>query len=128
VLARSAFNHSMNYRSVVIYGQFDVVPAEAKAASLAKFLAHLTPGRESEARAGNANELAATTMLRISLREAAAKVRVGPPEDDADDMALPVWAGELPFVHAHGTPVPDPACTVPPPAYVQAWDKKPDQA
>ena len=123
VLARSAFNHSMNYRSVVIYGQFEAIPAAQKAAALDHFMAHLAPGREREARPGNANELAATTVLRLSLAEAAAKVRTGPPEDDAEDMELPVWAGVLPYHHGRAAPQPDAACKVAPPDYVKDWQQ-----
>lgn len=119
VLARSAFNHSMNYRSVVIYGQFETVPQALKAASLAAFMDRLAPGREGQARPGDANELAATTVLRLPLAEAAAKVRTGPPEDDAQDMDRPVWAGVLPLQLTPGAPEPDPACALPVPEHVE---------
>ena len=119
VLARSAFNHSMNYRSAMVYGQFEKV--EEKAAALDTFMRHLAPGREHEARPGNSKELAATTVMRISLAEAACKVRSGGPNDDDDDMAVAAWAGVLPLVQQRGAPVVDPQCTVPAPAYVQAW-------
>lgn len=77
VLARSAFNHSMNYRSAMIYGVFEAVSDEHKSAALDTFLEHIAPGRGQEARRGNPRELAATTVLRISLAEAASKVRTG---------------------------------------------------
>ncbi len=120
VLARSAFNHSMNYRSAVIYGAFDVVPDEEKAAVLDTFMEVLAPGRSQQARPGNAKELAATTVLRIPLDEAACKVRTGGPKDDAEDLDLPVWAGVLPMALLPLTPVVDaaPAGT---PDYVREW-------
>ncbi len=77
VLARSAFNHSMNYRSAVIYGEFEVVPDSHKAAVLDTFVERIAPGRSREARPGDANELAATTVMRIALDEAATKIRTG---------------------------------------------------
>ncbi|MBN3815988.1 pyridoxamine 5'-phosphate oxidase family protein, partial [Paraburkholderia sp. Se-20369] len=81
VLARSAFEHSMNYRSAVIYGTFEAVEGPAKAAALDTFMERLAPGRSREVRPGSANELAATTVLRIALAEAACKVRTGGPDD-----------------------------------------------
>ncbi|WP_426395642.1 pyridoxamine 5'-phosphate oxidase family protein [Ralstonia sp. R-29] len=120
VLARSAFNHSMNYRSAVIYGAFEVVPDEQKPAVLDAFMEVLAPGRSRQARPGNAKELAATTVLRIPLDEAACKVRVGGPKDDAEDLDLPVWAGVLPMALLPLAPVVEaaPAGT---PDYVQEW-------
>ena len=120
VLARSAFNHSMNYRSVIVYGRFECVPDERKAALMDRFMDHLVPGRRDEARPGDANELAATTLLRLPLREAAAKVRRGGPEDDEADLALPVWAGVVPIARAFGAPVPAAGVTRPEPASVRA--------
>jgi nitroimidazol reductase NimA-like FMN-containing flavoprotein (pyridoxamine 5'-phosphate oxidase superfamily) len=119
VLARSAFNHSMNYRSAMVYGSFETVAD--KAAALDAFMHHLAPGREHEARPGNAKELAATTVMRISLHEAACKVRSGGPEDDGDDLHLPVWAGVLPLVQQHGAPVPDVHNPQAAPSYVREW-------
>ena len=120
VLARSAFNHSMNYRSAVIYGAFEVVPDSQKAAVLDTFMEFLAPGRSREARPGNVKELAATTVLRIPLDEAACKVRTGGPKDDAEDLDLPVWAGVLPMALLPLAPVVDaaPAGT---PGYVREW-------
>lgn len=97
VFARAAFHHSMNYRSAVIYGAFEVVPDSRKAAALDAFVESLAPGRSREARAANAKELAATTVLRIALNEAASKIRTGGPKDDEEDLALPVWTGVLPL-------------------------------
>jgi nitroimidazol reductase NimA-like FMN-containing flavoprotein (pyridoxamine 5'-phosphate oxidase superfamily) len=124
VLARSAFNHAMNYRSVVIYGQFGIVPDAEKPAVLAHFLEHLLPGRQAMIRPGDAKELAATTVLRVGLQESAAKVRTGAPEDDAQDMSWPVWAGVLPLALMPREPQRDPACALPPPAHVQAWTQQ----
>ncbi|MGS5086798.1 pyridoxamine 5'-phosphate oxidase family protein [Hydrogenophaga sp. A37] len=119
VLARSAFNHSMNYRSAMVYGSFEKV--DDKRAALDAFMRHLAPGREHEARRGNDKEFAATTVMRISLAEAACKVRTGGPNDDAEDMGVAAWAGVLPLTQQRGAPVADPLCTVPAPAYVQGW-------
>ncbi|MGU7772174.1 pyridoxamine 5'-phosphate oxidase family protein [Burkholderia sp. MR1-5-21] len=120
VLARSAFEHSMNYRSAVIYGAFEVVEGAAKAAALDTFLEGIATGRSREVRAGNANELAATTVLRIPLEEAACKVRSGGPEDGDDDLSLPVWAGVLPLALQPQAPVVDAAPTGTP-EYVRRW-------
>ncbi|WP_259461499.1 pyridoxamine 5'-phosphate oxidase family protein [Paraburkholderia fungorum] len=120
VLARSAFNHSMNYRSAVIYGAFELVSGEAKAATLDTFLESFAPGRSREVRTGNAKELAATTVLRISLAEAAAKVSTGGPKDDEEDLALPVWAGVLPMALAPLAPIAEAGITATP-GYVRNW-------
>ena len=120
VLARSAFHHSMNYRSAVIYGAFEPVPDAHKAAALDAFMESLVPGRSAEVRRGNAQELAATTILRLALDEAACKVRSGGPKDDADDLDLAVWAGVLPMALLPLPPVVD-ASPLGTPAYVQDW-------
>jgi uncharacterized protein len=119
VLARSAFHHSMNYRSAMVYGSFEKVAD--KAGSLNTFMRHLAPGREHQARPGNAKEMAATTVMRIALNEAACKVRTGGPQDDDEDMQHPVWAGVLPLAQQRTAPVVDPLCTEPAPDYVRAW-------
>jgi nitroimidazol reductase NimA-like FMN-containing flavoprotein (pyridoxamine 5'-phosphate oxidase superfamily) len=121
VLARSAFNHTMNYRSVVIHGRFEVVPPEHKAEALHRLMDHIAVGRRDEARPGDASELAATTVLRLPLAEASAKVRGGGPEDDEADLALPVWAGVLPLLAVCGEPQRDGAGDGAVPAYVKAW-------
>ena len=111
VLARSAFHHSMNFRSVAIYGRFVAVDAEAeKQAALAAFVDHVSPGRSALVRPPNAGELAGTRVLRLSLAEAAAKIRNWGVEDDADDMAHPVWAGVVPLAMVAGPLQPDTTC------------------
>ncbi len=101
VLARSAFHHSMNYRSVVIFGQAKVVedPAE-KAQALKIFTEHVAPGRWQDVRPPTEKELRATTVLAVALEEVSGKVRVGQPIDDEEDYSLPVWAGVL-LLRAH---------------------------
>ncbi|HYJ84783.1 MAG TPA: pyridoxamine 5'-phosphate oxidase family protein [Pyrinomonadaceae bacterium] len=109
VLARSAFHHSMNYRSVVIFGRATLVEdQEAKVAALFAFSEHVIPGRWSEVREPTQPELAATTVLSVELAEASAKVRSGPPLDDEEDYALQVWAGVVPLHLAAGAPIKDP--------------------
>ncbi|GAA0744436.1 pyridoxamine 5'-phosphate oxidase family protein [Ideonella azotifigens] len=122
VLAKSAFNHSMNYRSAVIYGSFEAVAGEAEKRRLMDVFMHkIAPGREHDARPGNDKEFAATTLLALPLNEAAAKVRTGGPQDDAEDLDLPVWAGVLPLLLQPQAPVAAPHSTVPAPAYVTGW-------
>ncbi len=109
VLARSAFHHSMNYRSVVIFGKAEVVEeATEKLAALEAFTEHVVPGRWSEVRPPTATEIAGTLVLSLPLSEASAKVRTGPPKDDEADYTLPVWAGELPLHLTPLAPIPDP--------------------
>ncbi|MFZ6686786.1 pyridoxamine 5'-phosphate oxidase family protein [Undibacterium sp. SXout11W] len=123
VLARSAFNHSMNYRSVAIYGSFERVSNEAdKRAALDVFMNKLASGRGSEVRPGNDKEFAATSVLRIALDEVAAKVRTGGPVDDVEDLSIPVWAGVLPLTQLQTTPVAEDGITVETPTYVRNWD------
>jgi nitroimidazol reductase NimA-like FMN-containing flavoprotein (pyridoxamine 5'-phosphate oxidase superfamily) len=123
VLARSAFSHSMNYRSAMIYGRFAPVNDDAhKRQAMEAFMEHLVPGRQAEVRAGNDKEYAATTVMRIPLAEAACKTRTGPPKDDEEDLGIAVWAGVLPLAQARKAPLPDPRCTVPAPAYVRGWE------
>jgi nitroimidazol reductase NimA-like FMN-containing flavoprotein (pyridoxamine 5'-phosphate oxidase superfamily) len=121
VLARSAFNHSMNYRSVVIYGQFERVAEAAKPQALQCFMQRIDSARVSEARAPDPSELAATTILRISISEASAKIRRGDAEDDAADLTLPVWAGVLPMGIQHFDPIRNADCGIESPSYVQQW-------
>ena len=109
VLARSAFHHSINYRSVVVFGRASIVDdKEAKLAALRAFSEHVIPGRWDEARQPTDQELKATAVLSLPLEEASAKVRTGPPLDDEEDYALPIWAGVVPLRLVAGAPVPDP--------------------
>jgi nitroimidazol reductase NimA-like FMN-containing flavoprotein (pyridoxamine 5'-phosphate oxidase superfamily) len=109
VLARSAFHHSMNYRSVVVLGQARLVTdVEEKTAALACFTNHIVPGRWDEVRQPTEAELKGTTVLALALDEVSAKVRTGPPIDDEEDYALPVWAGVVPLRIEAGEPTPDP--------------------
>ena len=109
VLARSAFHHSMNYRSVVIFGRASVVEeTEAKLAALRAFSEHVIPGRWDEVRWPNDQELKATTVLSLPLAEASAKVRTGPPLDDEEDYELKVWAGVIPLRLVADVPINDP--------------------
>jgi uncharacterized protein len=111
VLARSAFHHSMNYRSMVAYGKFEKVDADAeKMESFRDFIEFLSPGRWAQVRQPNRNELAATTILRLPLTEAAAKVRDWGVKDDEADMQQPVWAGVIPLGVQAGKPEPDVGC------------------
>lgn len=121
VLARSAFNHSMNYRSAMIYGVFEVVGTEQKAESMAAFMEKIAPGRQAEIRAGSYAELAGTTILRMPLVEFMCKTRSGGPNDDEDDMQQAAWAGVLPIRVAHDAPIAHELNTQEPPAYVKAW-------
>lgn len=105
VLARSAMHHSMNYRSAVIYGRFEpITDAEEKQRSLQAFVDGLYPGRWETLRPITAKELNATSLLRISLAEASAKVREGGAKDDDEDLDWPVWAGAIPLQTTVGTP------------------------
>ncbi len=108
VLARSAFHHSMNYRSVVVLGRaVAVTDAAERERALAAMVDHAVPGRSGEVRPPNRRELAATLLIRIALDEVSAKVRSGPPIDDDDDLEIPVWAGVLPLRLVAGDPCPD---------------------
>jgi len=108
VLARSGFHHSINYRSVVIYGTArDITDPNEKMAALKVFTDKIAPGRWDEIRPPNAQELKATMVLAIPIEEASAKIRSGPPVDDEQDYALPVWAGVVPIDRIAGVAVPD---------------------
>jgi uncharacterized protein len=108
VLARSAFHHSMNYRSVVVLGRATVVEGrDEKIAALRALSDHIIPGRWGEVRGPNERELQLTTVLSIPLTEASAKIRTGPPSDDEEDYALPVWAGVIPLRIAADAAIPD---------------------
>ncbi len=111
VLARSVFEHSVNYRSVVVLGEMTPVDgAEEKLAALEAFTDRLVPGRWAEVRSPSRTELKATSILRLPIAEASAKVRTGGPGDgDTEDAALDVWAGHVPVTPHVGEPIPDPA-------------------
>ena len=126
VLARSAFHHSMNYRSVMAVGRTRPVtdPGE-KEVALRALVEHIVPGRSDEVRGGDPRELAATAVLALPLAEVSAKVRTGPPQDDEPDYALPIWAGVLPLALTAGEPAPDPVLdpSIPTPAHVASWSR-----
>jgi nitroimidazol reductase NimA-like FMN-containing flavoprotein (pyridoxamine 5'-phosphate oxidase superfamily) len=108
VLARSAVHHSVNYRSVVVFGQAEKIEdAEGKCEALQAFTEKLVPGRWGDARLPTAQELKATAVLRVRLDEASAKVRSGGPLDDEEDYKLPVWAGTIDLRIAASSPEPD---------------------
>ena len=108
VLARSAFHHSVNYRSVVVFGQAEVVADEAeKNDAMRAFTEQVVPGRWDEVRQPAPKELKATVVLKIALEEASAKVRTGGPVDDEEDYALPIWAGVLPLKMTAAAPIDD---------------------
>jgi len=109
VLARSAFHHSMNYRSVVILGTaHETTPREEKMEAMRLLVEHVAAGRWQESRLPTDEELNATRILAIPITEASAKLRTGPPIDDEADHALKVWAGEIPVAQTFGAPIPDP--------------------
>jgi hypothetical protein len=109
VLARSAFHHSMNYRSVVVFGAATAVEErDAKLAALEALVERIHPGRWTEARPPTDAELRQTLVVSVPLDEASAKVRTGPPIDDPEDYALDVWAGEIPLETRRLEGVPDP--------------------
>jgi uncharacterized protein len=118
VLARSAFHHSINYRSVVVYGEGrQVTDRDEKLESMTLLVDHVVPGRSADARGASDGELKATEMVALTISEASAKVRTGPPMDTKKDLKLPVWGGVLPIgliagepvadEFANGTPLPD---------------------
>jgi len=109
VLARSAFHHSMNYRSIVIFGTATMVEnADEKLEALQAFTEHVVPGRWAEVRPPSRQELQGTLVLSLPLTEASAKIRTGPPVDDEADYSLPVWAGEVPLRLTAASPINDP--------------------
>jgi nitroimidazol reductase NimA-like FMN-containing flavoprotein (pyridoxamine 5'-phosphate oxidase superfamily) len=109
VLARSAFHHSMNYRSVVVFGRAQIVDELAeKWEALRALTEHIAPGRWEQSRQPNEGEMKATMVLRLPLIEASAKVRTGPPLDDEEDYQLPFWAGVVPLRLKAEAPINDP--------------------
>ncbi|MEE1736705.1 pyridoxamine 5'-phosphate oxidase family protein [Streptomyces sp. BE147] len=118
VLARSAFHHSMNYRSVVVHGvAVAVTDPEERRIALDAIVEQAVPGRSSDTRPADAKELAATAVIRLDLDEVSAKIRTGGPNDEPADVGLPHWAGVVPLTRGYGAPVPahdlDPAIAVP---------------
>jgi nitroimidazol reductase NimA-like FMN-containing flavoprotein (pyridoxamine 5'-phosphate oxidase superfamily) len=108
VLARSSFHHSMNYRSVMLFGRGEeVADPEEKRSALNAIVDHLAPGRTKDARPPTDIELRATTVVRFPIDEGSAKVRTGPPIDDPEDLELPIWAGVLPITSIGGAPIVD---------------------
>jgi uncharacterized protein len=124
VLARSAFHHSMNYRSVMVFGRVTSVDdAEEKYAALHALVEHVVPGRMADARPPSDKELRATSVLRLPITEASAKVRTGGPNDDPEDLALPIWAGQIPLSTSYGSPIPEPDANATVPAYAAAYGR-----
>ena len=127
VLARSVFNHSMNYRSVVVLGKATLVDdPEEKLAALRALSEHILPGRWHDSRQPNERELKATSVLRVPIEEFSAKVRTGPPIDDAEDYSFPTWAGVIPLEMKAGEPIDDekldPCLKAPP--YARSYSRK----
>lgn len=127
VLARSAFDHSMNYRSVVAFGQARTITDPARATMALRVMSeHLIAGRWADVRGPSENELKATVVLEFSIDEASSKVRSGPPQDSTKDYGLPVWAGVLPVELTPLTPIPDDNLIegVSLPDYVRSYDAR----
>ncbi len=127
VLARSVFNHSMNYRSVVILGKATLVDNAAEKLEALRLLSeHIIPGRWDDARQPNERELKATSVLRVPIEEFSAKVRTGPPIDDEEDYAFPTWAGVVPLEITVGATVDDPRLDAKHgvPEYVRKYTRK----
>ncbi|MBI1358362.1 MAG: pyridoxamine 5'-phosphate oxidase family protein [Acidobacteria bacterium] len=124
VLARSAFHHSFNYRSVVLYGRpVEVTDRAEKLAALERIVEHIVPGRAAGSRPPNDKELDATLVAALPIDEVSAKVRTGPPKDDEEDMDLGFWAGVIPvrLDAAPGEPAPDLPAGIEPPEYVRRY-------
>jgi nitroimidazol reductase NimA-like FMN-containing flavoprotein (pyridoxamine 5'-phosphate oxidase superfamily) len=129
VLSRSAFGHSMNYRSVMVYGvPREVVDPGEKWEAQRALVEHVVPGRSADARPPTEKELRQTTILALSLEEASAKVRTGPPIDPEDEYDLPIWAGEVPLRTTAEPPVPDPHLPdgLEPPGYATDYRRRRD--
>jgi uncharacterized protein len=127
VLARSAFHHSMNYRSVLVFGQAKLVDSpDEKLAALRAFSEHVVPGRWEEVRQPNEQELKSTTALSLDLEEVSAKVRTGPPLDEEEDYELEVWAGVVPMRLVAGVPIADPRLqsNIEPPPYASDYKRR----
>jgi uncharacterized protein len=125
VLARSIFNHSMNYRSVVILGTATLVDELGeKLAALRSLSGHILPDRWEDSRQPNETELKATSVFKIPIGEFSAKVRVGPPIDDEEDYSFPTWAGVIPLEMAVSKPIRDDRCRQELPAYLMSYSRK----
>ena len=128
VIARSIFNHSMNYRSVVVLGTAELIddPGD-KLAALQGLSERLIPGRWEQSRQPNEQELKATSILRVPLTESSAKIRTGPPEDNVEDHALDIWAGLIPLNLVPGEPIPDPQLRagIPMPENIKRYSRTP---
>ncbi|WP_328953630.1 pyridoxamine 5'-phosphate oxidase family protein [Kitasatospora purpeofusca] len=121
VLTKSAFNHSVNFRSVVAHGTaYQVTDPEELGIALDALVDQVVPGRSAEVRPANAKELAATAVIRLDLDEVSAKSRADLAADDTEDLDLPYWAGLVPVTSGYGTPLPDASTTVPLPANLRA--------
>jgi nitroimidazol reductase NimA-like FMN-containing flavoprotein (pyridoxamine 5'-phosphate oxidase superfamily) len=130
VLARSAFHHSINYRSVVVLGKATLVEdAAEKDKALEAFTEHIIPGRWPEIRWPSELELKATSVLKLPIEEASAKVRVGDPKDDEEDYAMDIWAGVLPLSITPSEPIPDSRLKegTPVPEHVSGYGRKNDR-
>ena len=128
VIARSAFHHSVNYRSVVVLGKAElVIDPEEKNTALEAITNHFVPGRWPDVRWPNELELKATSVLRLPIDEASAKIRTGDPVDDEEDYAMQTWAGILPLELKPGTPTDDARLdnSIPPPDYITNYKRKP---
>lgn len=118
VLARSAFHHSLNYRSVVVHGTaYQVTDPAERSLALDAIVEQAVPGRAADSRRANARELAATAVIRLDLLEVSAKVRGGGPNDEPEDLTLPYWTGVVPVARTYGAPIPaddlDPSIPLP---------------
>jgi nitroimidazol reductase NimA-like FMN-containing flavoprotein (pyridoxamine 5'-phosphate oxidase superfamily) len=129
VFARSAFHHSVNYRSVVVVGEAKpIVEESAKRDALQAIVEHAARGRGADVRGPSRSELAATEVVAMPISEASAKVRTGPPVDAPEDYLLTgIWAGELPLATAPGVPISDARCSAPVPAYVNRYRRGDDE-
>lgn len=126
VLARSAFHHSVNYRSALVVGDARLVTdRDEKEQAFAALVEHVAPGRADECRAPNEAEFRGTAVLAVPIEEASAKVRIGPPADEEADLALDHWAGVLPLRLVPGGPVPSPDLRpgIPVPPHVSGWSR-----
>jgi uncharacterized protein len=122
VLSRSAFHHSVNYRSVMLFGTAsEVLDPSEKFGALMAIVEHAVPGRSRDVRPPTTEELRATRVLSLPIDEASAKVRSGGPREDPDDLALDVWAGQIPLATVAGAPLADAGVAVPAPRYVTGY-------